>query len=380
MPTARSDRLAPLTGVRFGAALGILFFHYGAPLLTDAPAWAGTLQRGGHAWVSLFYVLSGFVLAWANPLPMDRAERHGFYTARLARLYPAYLLAFVLTAPFALERWSGLGAVGALKATIVAGASLLLVQAWLPPIARLWNAPGWSTSAVAAFYVAFPFVSARLARLSRRGLAVALGAAWASSLALPLLYLLLRPDGPGAELLAHEPRWLEALKFHPLARGGEFVAGVALGLLHRRGLAVPRRAGGPLALAAFGLALAGLAWGGLPYVLLHNGLLVPLFVAALLGLATGHGRVARALSSRPAQVLGDASFALYVLQEPLWRWAEVLFRERGTPASPAFVVAFAIFAVACSIGVARWVERPARRVLRTALGPASLAAERTPAP
>ena len=332
VPPPRADRLAPLTGVRFGAALGILLFHYGAPLLTGAPAWATTLQRGGHAWVSLFYVLSGFVLAWANPTPMGRAERRSFYATRLARLYPAYLLAFVLSAPFALEHWSADGPLGLLKTGIVAGATLLLVQAWLPPIARLWNTPGWSTSVVAAFYAAFPFVVTRLARLSRRGLALALAAAWASSLALPLLYLALRPDGPGAELLAREPVWLEALKFHPIARGGEFLAGVALGLLHRRGLAVPRRAGGALAIAAFGLALAGLAWGGLPYVLLHNGLLVPLWVAAILGLATGEGLVARALASRPAQALGDASFALYALQGPLWRWSELLFGEPGRPA------------------------------------------------
>ena len=100
----RADRLASLTGLRFVAALGIVFFHFGSPLLAGAPAWADRLQLGGHAWVSLFYVLSGFVLAWANPNPMGRAERRAFYAARLARLYPAYLLAFVLSAPFVMER------------------------------------------------------------------------------------------------------------------------------------------------------------------------------------------------------------------------------------------------------------------------------------
>ncbi len=115
-------------------------------------------------------------------------------------------------------------------------------------------------------------------------------------------------------------------------------------------------------------------------MLLHNGLLVPLWVAAILGLATGEGLVARALASRPAQALGDASFALYALQGPLWRWSELLFGEPGTPAPAAFVIAFAAFAVAVSLGVARWVERPARRALRTALGTAPLAAARPPAP
>jgi peptidoglycan/LPS O-acetylase OafA/YrhL len=376
----RPERLSSLTGLRFVAAFGILFFHFGSPLLAGAPPWADRLQLGGHAWVSLFYVLSGFVLAWAHPNPMGRAERRVFYAARLARLYPAYLLAFVLSAPFALERWAGGGVVGVIKGSLVALTSLLLVQAWIPPIARVWNAPGWSTSAVAGFYAAFPFLVGRFSRLSRRGLALALGAAWASSIALPLLYLALRPDGPGAELLAREPGWLEVLKFHPLARGGEFVAGVALGLLHRRGLALPPRAAGSVALAALALALAGLAWGRLPYVLIHNGLLVPLWALLILGLASGEGALSRALSARPAQLLGDASFALYALQEPLWRWSEQLFAQRGVPATASFTVAFFGFAILASLCAARWIERPARRALRTALSQPTLATARPPAP
>ncbi|GAO02260.1 acyltransferase [Anaeromyxobacter sp. PSR-1] len=383
MPSARDDRLAPLTGIRFAAALGILLFHYGGPLVAGAPAWARALQTGGYAWVSLFYVLSGFVLAWANPHPMDRAERRAFMTARLARLYPAYLLAFALSAPFALARWSGDGAAGLAKAAVVAGASLLLVHAWLPPISRLWSAPGWSTSAIATFYAVFPFATARLSRLSRRGLALALCAAWAASLALPLAYLALRPDGPGAELLRHEPRWLEALKFHPVARLGEFLAGVALGLLLRRGAALPRRLAGPAAALALAAAVAALAWSGFPYVLVHNGLFVPLWallVAGLAGVASAGGALGRALSARPLQALGEASFALYALQDPLWRWAELLVRTPGSAASPGFVLGFSAFAVAVSLAVSRWLERPARRALRAALGQAPLAAARPPAP
>src|SRR6266542_6185191 len=119
--------------------------------------------------------------------------------------------------PFALERWTAGGPLATAKAATVATAALLLVQAWFPPIARLWNAPGWSTSVVLAFYTAFPFAAARLSRLGRRGLWLALGAAWAFSLALPLAWLWLRPDGAVAELGWGEPPWLLALKFHPVA-------------------------------------------------------------------------------------------------------------------------------------------------------------------
>jgi peptidoglycan/LPS O-acetylase OafA/YrhL len=365
MDASRTERLAPLTGVRFGAALGILLFHYGAPLVAGAPPWVERIRVGGHVWVGLFFLLSGFVLARAHPAPMGREARRAFYVARLARLYPAYLLAFLLAAPFALDRWATGAPFSGAKAALVGAASLLLVQAWVPPVARLWNAPGWSTSAVAAFYAAFPFLAARLSRLSRRGLAAAAAAAWLLGVGLAAGYLVLRPDGALLDFTWREPLWLEALKFHPLARAGEFVAGVTLGLLDRRGLA---RVPGLAAAGALAAVLGLLAWGGVPYVLLHNGALVPLLAVALLGIARGDGLVARALGSAPARTLGDASFSLYALQEPLWLWARRLAGDPSAPASAGFVIVFAAVAVAASVAVSIALERPARRALRTALG------------
>jgi peptidoglycan/LPS O-acetylase OafA/YrhL len=310
-------------------------------------------------------VLSGFVLALAHPAPLAREGRRAFWIARLARLYPAYLLAFVLAAPFALERWQGGGPGAAPRAAAVGVASLLLLQAWVPRIARLWNAPGWSTSVALAFSVAFPFAAAALSRLGRRGLALALAGAWTLSLVPPLLWLALRPDGAVADPTWNEPRWLLALKFHPLARLGEFLAGVALGLLHVRGVKLPRPSLlGPAALAA---AVAILAWGGAPYPLLHNGLLVPLFAVLVLAAASGEGLPWRALGSAPLRALGDASFALYALQEPLWLWARHLAGEPAGDASPAFVLAWALGATALAVAVSRMLERPARRALRSAL-------------
>ncbi len=374
-----TDRLAPLTGLRFAAALGILFFHYGGPLVAWAPAWVERIRTGGHVWVGLFYLLSGFVLARAHPEPMGPDERRTFYIARFARLYPAYLLALFLAAPFALERWAGAGSGSAAKATVVAAAALLLVHAWIPPIARLWNTPGWSTSVVASFYAAFPYIAAALARRSRRTLWLSFAAAWAMALAFPLAWLLLHPDGPNVvNLTWHEPFWLEALKFHPLARSGEFVAGVALGFLSRRGVAFERRAA-MAAGAGFAASVGVLAWNGVPYVLLHNGMLVPAFALIVLGLARGTGAVSRVLGSAPARTLGNASFAIYALQEPLWSWGRRLAGSPHTPPTPAFVLAFFGGLIALAVVVSIAFEGPARRALRAALGNAAARPNPTPA-
>ncbi|MFT3915303.1 MAG: acyltransferase family protein [Anaeromyxobacteraceae bacterium] len=368
--------VSALTGLRAAAALAIVAFHY-AGGLAALPEWAERVRAGGHVWVGLFYVLSGFVLARAHPAPLEGAARRSFWIARAARLYPAYLLAFALAAPFALERWADGGAAGAGKAALVGAASLALLHAWAPPIARLWNPPGWSTSVVASFYAAFPFAAARLSRLSTRGLRVALALAWAASLAFPLAWLALQPDGPVTDFGWGEPRWLEALKFHPVARAGEFLAGVVLGLLHARGaIRAPAGAAAPALLAV----LALLAWGGVPYVLLHNGALAPLFAVVVLALVREEGALARTLSSRPAVALGDASFALYALQEPLWRLAHALVPPATERAGAPYVAVFTACACAASVAATRLLERPARRALRAALERAWTGEERPAAP
>lgn len=360
-------RLPALAGLRFCAALALLLFHHAGPLAAGAPPPLEAIRTSGHVWVGLFYVLSGFVLARAYPRPLAAGERREFWAARLARLYPAYLLAFLLAAPFAIERWAVASPAATAKAAAVALASLLLLQAWFPPVARLWNAPGWSTSVVLAFYAAFPFAVGRLSRLGRRGLWAAAAGAWTLSLAAPLLWLALRPDGAVADYTWNEPRWLLALKFHPVARAGEFLAGVALGLLHARGdlsLGRAAAASGPAALAAV---LGILGWAGAPYPLLHNGLLVPLFAVVILSVASGRGPMARLLGWGPARTLGDASFAVYVLQEPLWMWGRALTGQRGDE-SAAFVAGWAAATVVVALLVARVVERPARRALRGLIG------------
>lgn len=365
-----------LTGARGAAALAILAFHYGAPLsrALGLPVCLERVREGGYVWVGFFLFLSGFLLGRANSTPMERVARRRFWIARAARLYPAYLLAFVLATPFALERWSHGGTIGAWKAAVVALNSLLLLNAWTPSIARLWNAPGWCASVVAAFYAMFPFLASRLSRLSRRGLAVAALAFWASSLAFPLAWMWFMPDGAvtPSHLTWGEPQWLEALKFHPLPRAGEFAAGVALGLMHARGEVSLPRGAVPLALAAV---LALLSWGGAPYPLVHNGLAVPLFAVIVVGLAKEESLVTRTLASPPIFALGEASFALYALQEPLWRLLRAMPFSSAEP-SPVFVFSFCVSVCAFSVLVTRRLETPARRALRSFL---SRALEERPA-
>ena len=373
-PPGRAGR----TPVRGGARHPPLPPGRAAPRRAPRPGPSGSGPGATSGWASSTSS-PGSSSPARTPRRSPPAGRRAFFATRLARLYPAYLLAFALAAPFALERWADGRPARVREGGAVAAAALLLVQAWIPPIARLWNAPGWSTSVVLAFYAGFPFVAARLARLlAPRPRARARGRVGALARASAPLARAPSPTAPSRTSRWNEPPWLLALKFHPLARAGEFLAGVALGLLHARGLASDRGAAlaAPLALGA---SLAVLAWGGAPYVLLHNGLLVPLFAVAVLALAHGGGALARALGSRAGararrrelRALRAAGAALAV--------GAPARRAPAGPASPAFVLCYAAAAVAISLAVARGLERPAARA-PGALGAARALARRAPRP
>ena len=57
--------LDALTGLRFLAALHVVLFHFGTPCLQGvAPEWMVQVVASGYASVGVFFLLSGFVLAY----------------------------------------------------------------------------------------------------------------------------------------------------------------------------------------------------------------------------------------------------------------------------------------------------------------------------
>lgn len=94
---ARPPALPSLTSLRFFAALHVFLFHLYAIKILVLPGILGSLQLIGYVGVSLFFVLSGFILVYVNSGREMRAGR--FWRERFARIYPAYLFSLLLTAP-----------------------------------------------------------------------------------------------------------------------------------------------------------------------------------------------------------------------------------------------------------------------------------------
>lgn len=355
---ARGAPLPALTGLRFLAALHVVTYHALRPALVDAaPGPAAFLQSGPTA-VTLFFVLSGFVLVHAyGSAPAPRP----FLAARMARLVPLYWAALALALPLGLAA----RARGIVDDPLGAGSLALVatgLQAWVPDAALRWNPPAWSLSCELFFYLLFPALVRQVARLGPRG-AIVLGAgAWLIGAALPLVYLALAPDGLAAPLITDEAPWLNAVKLSPLARLPDFVVGVVAGQLFATG----RRVGAALGLGALLLTLLVAGSGAVPSLVLHNGLLAPLFALFIAWLASSAGPLSRALSGRALGLLGESSYALYLLHVPLMMWAMALTRTRALPPSVALVAVG--LAIPLSVVAHLALERPARRWLRRRLG------------
>ena len=141
---------------------------------------------------------------------------------------------------------------------------------------------------------------------------------WVLGLVPGALYMAFNPDG-----IAHPDRWsygpwLWALKYTPYAHVVSFVFGVMLADLDR----MMARTGrlrlwlGRRRVSAASMRLLSL--GPLvPYAIMHDGLLMPLFGCIVLGLA-GENPLARVLGVRPLVFVGEASYCLYLLHFNLW--------------------------------------------------------------
>lgn len=361
---ARRRQLPSLTGARFVAALAVVVYH-----LWRWDAWAvpGVVEHvvgGLSVAVSFFFVLSGFVLAWSG-LRDDGSlwlPATAFWRGRLRRLAPTFWLATVVALPTALAllHRSGLEGTGLVRAVVLdAALSLSFLQAFVPGHELAINPPAWSLSAEMFFSLLFPLLAPPLFRLRAGSAVVALVGLWLLSWLPGLLYLVLDPDGLSTAGIAVDHRAhavvLDVLRYHPLLRLPEFLAGIVAARLFLDGRRVPTSS----AVVAVVVVIAVLALG-LPAPLVHNGLLVPAFIVLVLALAsmspTMSPTMALSTSSRWWQRLGDSSYALYLLHVPLLYWiAGMSMRRLGRnvldePLLAALVVV-AIVVVAVSVSL-----------------------------
>ena len=368
-PSWRGRRIDALTSLRFFAAIGIVLGHFQStlPLPAHHATQAFFLLAGST--VALFFVLSGFVLtlqydallAQPNPAAVKR-----YALARLARIAPTYWLVLLLTllaylgTDFVVSLGGDAHTPGKTSSFII---NLLALQAWVPNVTvqQFWNAPGWSISAEIFFYALLPLLlRARWLSDSRRCVAAVLVGGWLTVAASAAALAQLAPGDAGWALFGARA---------PLLGLPAFVLGMVLA---RRHMAQAARGPRPQGLAGSAwwplLLLAFTAWClvGVDLSFPRTWLLPQaLWVSLLFGwlvwtLADEQRRSSRWLAARWLVLLGDSSYALYLIH-----WLPLGFVLRGylgapTPwLGPAVIVALVLASVLLHVRV----EEPLRRWL-----------------
>jgi peptidoglycan/LPS O-acetylase OafA/YrhL len=360
-----------LNGLRFIAALTIVVYHY-APLIDGyerLPALVRNLISEGPVAVGFFFILSGFVLA--HRYLSDRSSSRGssvgslsrFYWSRFARIYPAYMVGFVLFLPLAFDKYIiHPPFVVSSQKTLVASAVLysLMLQAWTP-LAQAWNGPSWSLSVEAFMYLVFPLAGAGIVKLSNRQILILLITAWLLPVAITGSY----QAGliPGAF-------WDGYLRNNPLLWTPLFIMGIAAARFIAPWARVAKQSASRMSIAALiGVVIVALVWPSTWSEVFIAGGIAPVLVAVVLFFTRNLNGVTKIIGGNTLNQLGQASYAMYIIQSPMWHYwqaATNLLRKLPAHTSSVAVWQFVLFVpvlIFISIVTERFIEIPARRWL-----------------
>src|SRR3989339_1650701 len=155
---AKPGRLDSLTGLRFLAAFLVMAGHYGT--VPCSLPWLDSIIRNNFQAVTLFFVLSGFVLTHTYYSQKGKSPWKNYAILRAARILPAYLLSLAVCIPLYWFTGTGPSLTPLFKSAGIA-LHLLFLQSWLPLFDWLsLNTPAWSLSVEFVMYVLFPLLLA----------------------------------------------------------------------------------------------------------------------------------------------------------------------------------------------------------------------------
>ncbi|MCX4721053.1 acyltransferase [Streptomyces virginiae] len=363
---AKRAKLPSLTGLRFFAALSVFFFHSSltdSPIPPNAPinpfadasiadGFSTAFNKAGYLGVSFFFVLSGFVLAWASR-PGERVT--AFLRRRLLKIFPNHIVVFAA----AMILFAGAAVTGVADWL----PNLLLIHTWFPQasINLSVNPPSWSLGSELLFYVLFPLLIVPIRKIRGAALWVWSALMVVGMVAVQLVSTYVVPDTPKSAItpVSDMQFWFGYLL--PLGRVFEFALGILLARVVLAGL-WPRRVGfgAALALTVLGYAAALVAPFQYGFVVAT---IVP--VAALIG-ATAQADVddrATFLRSRPMVWLGEVSFGFYLVQGVTIFYLRSLLGENTYSVPVALLVIAGFFAASLLGGwlLFRFVEMPVMR-------------------
>lgn len=326
---SNGDQFKFLTGLTF-VPLFVICWHHGRDFWLPMQGLFEAEVAFKH-FVTLFFVLSGFVIAFRHSDVKDAGSTLRFYLDRVAWLWPLHLACLFLLLFLVPEVFSIKG-----EHTPPFLCNLFMAQTWVP-IAKYYfsfNAPSWTTATLFAFYAAFPFVLMG----AKRNKAIVLSIT--SAMALVLIYVTNSLGVPVDNLNGISIQGM--LYVNPLARMLEFTTGVVaaityLHFAHKIKLSTPVATVleiAALALIAFvNVHSRGWQVQATPYItesgafwLHHSAVSFIPFAILITILSTQKGLLSKFFGSRAMVFLGELSFSMFMIHGVLIAYLNVNYR------------------------------------------------------
>ncbi|MBI5847661.1 MAG: acyltransferase [Nitrospirae bacterium] len=337
-------------------AIAIVIFHFGTKVIPFSLEPFKRLLEKGSLGVSYFFLLSGFVMAitYYSEQATKQIDKKAFWISRFARIYPLYLFSLLLT--LAVDLF--------MRVPILKGPLLLhvaLLQAWGPKYVSSFNPPAWAVSVEIFFFLMFPFIITFFTRKTKLLIAAITGIFWFfSQVAYELL--LLKVYVPSSDIML-----LKLFLYSPLLHINSFIMGTAAGVFYKTDYKKPMKDHAVLWLLLV-LILLVLAFQSNYHLEFHNGLLAPLFAIFLLALSLDSSKISEIMSSKPLMQLGEYSYAIYILQEPVHRFSLLVSNKIGLPPDSGMrFYFFLILLLPFSSLSYHLIERPSRDIIKRVL-------------
>ncbi|MFM0552340.1 acyltransferase [Paraburkholderia sediminicola] len=347
----QAQKIDSLTSLRFFAAAIIVIGHgnrlFGSLGLGD--------NFAGDQAVSFFFALSGFILAHTYHNRLDeKAAIQRYYVSRIARVWPLHVI-------------SGAAAliliVGARTSLPIVITNMLLLQSWVPSMPYYFSLNGvaWSISVEAFFYLLFPILIYNVKASWHWKLATTLVLAAAS---------MVIADGVSPDAAF----W--ASYIFPVGRLPEFMLGIcAYTAFISYAPRLTRKQATAIEITLLVAVVASMRVSRLTSNYLassHPNLYslsdwitseasTPLFAVVIFFFAFEIGAVSQMLRGRFWVILGESSFALYMIHQIILRmmWERYTF-VKSLPNGPMWMV-YVISSLLIAIAVHYRIESPIRK-------------------
>lgn len=350
--------LGKLASLRFFAALLVMLFHL--RVFVHPQDDLGSLVyfamfSYGHAGVCIFFVLSGFVISYAN----DNWKGWKVYIiGRLSRIYPLHWIVLFIVAGysvaalFASSRWG-------LSAWEKLFANMALLQAWIPDgdYYFSFDVVSWSLSVEIFFYLCFIF----LRRFKDEHLLVLSILSYGALLVVAY------------ELLGLQPiviYW--AIYINPLARLPEFLVGMTIYRFYKKGSLPEIRLGFAVILGGLVACLAIIRLVPLRETSIWfkdsvTYSIVPLPFAVLMLMSLLGRSSNQYMKSQVLTLLGEASFSLYLIHRPIIDYVgDIIVRNPDVSEQMRWILIVTLIPlfIAASVLIYKFIEVPMTKALK----------------